>query len=207
MNLSCVHSGGPGGLCTPCSLLAAPGWDRPLHCCWAAALCGGHGRALRAGRAWHSRSKSSSRSQHSPELDVDTHIVGDYYRISSMVANNQTAVGLKRCWTPKFTVCAEVRLLSKSETLQSSCRLHNYSLPVKQCNGAKYSGNNWRSMKHWLWLVELGFPVLLQVVWEHAKWATRSISKSCDFSFHFFSPCSMTKLWCIKHADLVTTGL
>lgn len=73
--LSRGHSGRPGGLCTPCSHLFAPGWGRAVRCYRASALCGGHGLVLRAGRAWHSRSKSSSRSQHSPELDVGTHIV------------------------------------------------------------------------------------------------------------------------------------
>lgn len=38
----------------------------------------------------------------------------------------------------KFTVCAEATLLSNSEALSLSCRLHNYSFPVKQCNGVKY---------------------------------------------------------------------
>ena len=71
-----VHSGCPGGLCTPCSRSAAPRWDTALHCDWAAALCGGCALALRAGRVWHSHSKSSSRPLHSPELDVGTHSEG-----------------------------------------------------------------------------------------------------------------------------------
>lgn len=75
--LSWIHSGHPDGLCTPCSHLAPPGWDRALRCYWAAALRDGHGLSLRAGRAWYSRSKSSSRSQHSPELDVGTHVMGE----------------------------------------------------------------------------------------------------------------------------------
>lgn len=71
-----VHSGRPGGLCTPCSRSVAPRWDTALHCDWAAAQCGGRALASRAGRVWHSRSKSSSRPRRSPELDVGTHSEG-----------------------------------------------------------------------------------------------------------------------------------
>lgn len=72
--LTCLHSGHPGGLCTPCNRLFAPGWDRALRCYWAAALCDVHALSLRAGRAWYSRSKSSTHSQYSPELDVGIHV-------------------------------------------------------------------------------------------------------------------------------------
>lgn len=72
--LNWSHSVYPGGLCIPCSQLVAQGRGRAGHCCGAAALCDEHGFAPKAGRVWHSRSKSSSRSQHSPELDVGTSI-------------------------------------------------------------------------------------------------------------------------------------
>lgn len=88
--LSWVHSGFPGCLCTPYSQLVPPGLDRALHCYWVSGLRDGHELVLKARRALRSRSKSSSHSWHSPELNVAKNIGEEILQDMLPVANNQT---------------------------------------------------------------------------------------------------------------------
>lgn len=160
-NLNQTDRGCSGGLCTPCTRLFPPAWDRVVRLYRAAARCDGPGLSPKSGRAGHSHSKSSSCSQHSPELNIST-------RSKEETLSSETQDGLKTF---------DFRL--NVQTLIFSYRLDN-RLNVKPSNGAKYSGNNFRLMKRGQELVPLMFSAL-----QYLK-GFESLPSEHPFSSHIF---------------------